>query len=160
MEGCQERAQDVQPAWWLDLKATSEERMCCADGYESILGFSFPCCHQTLLHLAKITMSSWHSLLPIHMICPHTTFPRSLFFSAQRFCTSTKDTCLDVSLTGTPTTSSIYCCCSLFSGWPGHFYGLGYTLLRTPRLRLSVLVWWNHTHLMIHIVTPPPPPPR
>ena len=58
---------DVQPAWWLDLKATSDERMCCADGYESILGFSFPCCHQTLLHLAKITMSSWHSVLPIHM---------------------------------------------------------------------------------------------
>ena len=94
---------DVQPAWWLDLKATSDERMCCADGYESILGFSFPWCHQTLLHRAKITMSSWHSVLPMH--CPHTTFPGSLIFSAQRFCTSTKDTCLDVSLTGTATTN-------------------------------------------------------
>ena len=31
---------DVQPAWWLDLKATSDERMCCTGGYESILGFS------------------------------------------------------------------------------------------------------------------------
>ena len=50
-------------------------------------------------------------------ICPHTTFPGSLIFSAQRFCTSTKDTCLDVSqtLTGTATTNSIYCCFSLFS---------------------------------------------
>ena len=28
---------DVQPAWWLDLKATSDERMCCADGYESLV---------------------------------------------------------------------------------------------------------------------------
>ena len=101
-------AWDVQPAWWLDLKATSDERMCCADGYESILGFSFPYCHQTLLHLAKITMSSWHSVLPIHM-------------SSHNISRIT----LDVSLTGTATTNSIYCCFSLFSGWPGHFYGLG-----------------------------------
>ena len=61
------KSADVESAWWLDLKATSDERMCCADGYESILGFSFPWCHQTLLHRAKITMSSWHSVLPIHM---------------------------------------------------------------------------------------------
>ena len=32
----------------------SDERMCCADGYESILGFSFPWCHKTLLHRTKI----------------------------------------------------------------------------------------------------------
>ena len=116
---------DVQPAWWLDLKATSDERMCCADGYESILGFSFPWCHQTLLHRAKITMSSWHSVLPIHMSSHNISRITHYICSAQRCCTSTKDTCLDVSLTGIATTNSIYCCCSLFSGWPGHFHGLG-----------------------------------
>ena len=31
---------DVEPAWWIDLKATSDERMFCTGGYESILGFS------------------------------------------------------------------------------------------------------------------------
>ena len=117
------KSADVQPAWWLDLKATSDERMCCADGYESILGFSFPCCHQTLLHLAKITMSSWHSVLPIHMSShnisriTHLFSPNILHLNQRHL--------LDVSLTGIATTNSIYCCCSLFSGWPGHFYGLG-----------------------------------
>ena len=33
------KSADVQPAWWLNLKATSDERMCCTGGYESILGF-------------------------------------------------------------------------------------------------------------------------
>ena len=81
MERCQEIALTSSlhdQWWWLDVKATSGERMCCGDIYESILGFSIPCCHQTLLHLAKITMSSWHSVLPMHMSSHNIFSPKIL----------------------------------------------------------------------------------
>ena len=30
----------AETAWWLDVKASSDGRLCCTGGYESILGFS------------------------------------------------------------------------------------------------------------------------
>ena len=48
-------------------------------------------------------------------VCPHTTFPGSLSsFQPKDFAPQPKTSV--VSLTGTATTKSIYCCCSLFSG--------------------------------------------
>ena len=86
--------------------------------------WTFPCpwCHQALLHLVKMTMSSWHSALQINMSLHNIS--RITYLFSPKFFTSTKETCLDVSLTSSSTTNSTVCCCSLLYGWPGHFNGL------------------------------------
>ena len=100
---------DVQPARWLQMRG-------CVVLMDMNQYWDFPF-HAAIKHYCILQrLQCLAGILFCQYICPHTTFPGSLIFSAQRFCTSSKDTCLDVSLTGTATTNSIYCCFSLFFG--------------------------------------------
>ena len=136
MEGCQKRAQTSS----LHDGLTSRQlQMCCADGYESILGFSFPWCHQTLLHRAKITMSSWHSVLPIHMSShnisriTHLFSPKILHLNQRHLF---RYMCHSLVL---PQLTQYIVVAHCFLGDLDIFMDWARTLLRTPRLRLSVL---------------------
>ena len=137
MEGCQERAQTSSLHDGLTSRQLQMRGCVVLMDMNQYWDFPF---HAAIKHYCILQrLQCLAGILFCQYICPHTTFPGSLIFSAQRFCTSTKDTCLDVSLTGTATTNSIYCCFSLFSGRPGHFMDWARALLRTQRLRLSVL---------------------
>ena len=124
MEGCQEIAQTSS---LLDGLTSSNFR------WEDVLWWyiwiNIGIFHAAIKHYWILQRSQCLAgILFCQCICPHTTF------SAQRFFTSTKDTCSDVSLTGTATTNS-HC----FLGDLDNFRDWARTLFRTPRLRLSML---------------------
>ena len=104
--------------------------MCCADGYESILGFAFPWCHQTLLHRAKITMSTY--VLTQHFQ-DHSSFQPKDFAPQPK--TAVK-MCHSLVL---PQLTQYIVVAHCFLGDLDIFIDWARTLLRTPRLRLSVL---------------------
>ena len=114
MEGCQERAQTSSLHDGLTSRQIKMRGCVVLMDMNQYWDFPF---HGAIKHYCIVQrLQCLAGILFCQYICPHATFPGSLIFSAQRCCTSTKDTCLDVSLTGTATTNSIYCCCSLFSG--------------------------------------------
>ena len=86
MEGCQERAQTCS----LHDSLTSRPLQMggCVVLMDMNQYWAFPCpwWHQTLLHLEKMTMSNWHSSLPIYYVLTQHFQDHS--FSAQRCCTS------------------------------------------------------------------------
>ena len=134
MEGCQESAQTCS----LDDSLTSRQLQMrgCVVLMDMNQYWAFPCpwCHQTLLHLEKMTMSRWHSALPIYIyiyISSHNISRITHLFSPKIL--HLKDTCLDVSLTSSAATNSTACCCSMFS----ICMDCARILLRTSRLRLS-----------------------
>ena len=111
MEGCQERAHTSSLHDGLTARQFQMRECVMLMDMNQYWDFLF---HAAIKHYCILQrLQCLAGILFCQCICPHTTFPGSLLISAQIFCTSTKDTCLDVSLTGTATTNSIYCCCRL-----------------------------------------------
>ena len=106
--------------------------------------WAFPCpwCHQALLHLVKMTMSSWHSALPINMSL-HNISRITYLFSPKIF-TSTKETCFNrfIHSLVLPQLTQLLVVAHCFLGDLDIFMAFSWIVLepfRTPRLRLSVL---------------------
>ena len=132
MEGCQERAQTSS----LHDGLTSRQLQMrgCVVMMDMNQYWDFPF-HAAIKHYCILQrLQRLAGILFCQCICPHTTFPGSLIFSAQRCCTSTNNTYLNISLTDTTTTDS-----HVFLGDLAICRDWARTLLRTPRLRLFVL---------------------